>query len=71
MTTHSTGGLPMTVPAPYVLAALLKHLESEGVTLFELHAGADAAPLYEEFGFGSDPALMRMTRIQQAEGTAR
>ncbi|MFE5714759.1 hypothetical protein ACFQ7J_28570 [Streptomyces sp. NPDC056501] len=62
MTTHSTGGLPTAVSAQRL---------RPGVTLFELHASADAVPLYEEFGFGSDPALMRMTKIRQAEGTAR
>ena len=53
-----------------VLAALLEHLEREEVTLFELHASADATPLYEEFGFAGDPALMRMTKIRPAEETA-
>ncbi|MFE7510291.1 hypothetical protein ACFU8I_03545 [Streptomyces sp. NPDC057540] len=42
---------------------LLDHLTRDGVTLFELHASKDAAPLYEELGFASDPALMRMTRL--------
>ncbi|MDV5143435.1 GNAT family N-acetyltransferase [Streptomyces sp. SBC-4] len=46
-----------------VLTALLAHLERDGVTLYELHASTEAAPLYEEFGFASDAALMRMTRI--------
>lgn len=48
-----------------VLAALLEHLERDGVTLYELHASAEAAPLYEEVGFARDPALMRMTRFPQ------
>ncbi|MFI8326771.1 GNAT family N-acetyltransferase [Streptomyces sp. NPDC085529] len=45
-----------------VVSALVEHLWQEGVTLFELHASEEAAPLYEEFGFASDPALMRMIR---------
>ncbi|MER6095966.1 hypothetical protein ABT154_08880 [Streptomyces sp. NPDC001728] len=40
-----------------------ERLERDGVTLLELHASVDAAPLYEQFGFRSDPALMRMTRL--------
>ncbi|WP_443079916.1 GNAT family N-acetyltransferase [Streptomyces sp. P9-A4] len=46
-----------------VVAALLECLERDGVTLFDLHASVDAAPLYEQFGFRSDPALMRMARL--------
>ncbi|MEU9744710.1 bifunctional GNAT family N-acetyltransferase/NUDIX hydrolase [Streptomyces niveus] len=45
-----------------VVSALLDHLADENVTLFELHTSAEAAPLYREFGFSGDPALMRMTR---------
>ncbi|MFB9348792.1 GNAT family N-acetyltransferase [Streptomyces heliomycini] len=46
-----------------VVSALLDHLaDVEQVTLFELHAGAEAAPLYRELGFTGSPALMRMTR---------
>ncbi|MEU8472691.1 GNAT family N-acetyltransferase [Streptomyces sp. NPDC029006] len=45
-----------------VVSALLDHLADEDVTLFELHTSAEAAPLYREFGFSGDPALMRMTR---------
>ncbi|MGW3387419.1 GNAT family N-acetyltransferase [Streptomyces cinereoruber] len=48
------------------VSALLELLEREGVTLYELHASADAAPLYGEFGFAHDPALMRMTKLPQA-----
>ncbi|ELP66002.1 acetyltransferase [Streptomyces turgidiscabies Car8] len=44
------------------LTALLAHLEGDGVTLYELHASDDSAPLYAALGFKSDPALMRMTR---------
>jgi 8-oxo-dGTP pyrophosphatase MutT (NUDIX family) len=44
-------------------AALLDHLEREGVTLFELHASEEAALLYEQLGFAGSPALMRMTRL--------
>ncbi|MEV0415856.1 GNAT family N-acetyltransferase [Streptomyces sp. NPDC050448] len=45
------------------LAALLAHLERDGVTLYELYASEGSAPLYEGLGFSSDPALMRMTRF--------
>ncbi|MFI9601423.1 NUDIX domain-containing protein [Streptomyces sp. NPDC052043] len=38
------------------------------MTLFELNASVEAAPLYREFVFTSSPALMRMTRL--AEPTA-
>ncbi|MFE5592921.1 GNAT family N-acetyltransferase [Streptomyces sp. NPDC056549] len=48
------------------VSALLERLEREGVTLYELHASSDAAPLYEELGFTRDPALMRMTKLPQA-----
>ncbi|MER5202507.1 GNAT family N-acetyltransferase [Streptomyces sp. NPDC002825] len=44
------------------LAALLKQLEEDGVTLYELHASETAAPLYEEVGFRRDAALMLMTK---------
>jgi GNAT superfamily N-acetyltransferase len=50
------------------VSALLEALEREGVTLYELHASKEAAPLYEEFGFARDPALMRMTKLPQARG---
>ncbi|MER8046767.1 GNAT family N-acetyltransferase [Streptomyces sp. NPDC094032] len=45
------------------VSALLEHLAADGVTLFELHASTEATPLYEELGFVSEPALMRMTRL--------
>ncbi|MFE9846573.1 GNAT family N-acetyltransferase [Streptomyces goshikiensis] len=45
------------------LAALLDHLEEDGVTLYELYASDGSAPLYEQLGFAADPALMRMTRF--------
>ncbi|MFE9469298.1 GNAT family N-acetyltransferase [Streptomyces virginiae] len=45
------------------LAALLAHLERDGVTLYELYASEGSAPLYEGLGFAADPALMRMTRF--------
>ncbi|MEU3175669.1 GNAT family N-acetyltransferase [Streptomyces sp. NPDC086080] len=48
------------------VSALLDVLGREGVTLYELHASKEAAPLYEEFGFARDPALMRMTKLPQA-----
>ncbi|WP_427164847.1 NUDIX hydrolase [Streptomyces sp. C1-1] len=58
--------------AKAALTALLAHLEREGVTLYELHASEDSAPLYAALGFTSDPALMRMTRIpSSAHTTAR
>ncbi|MFF0433877.1 GNAT family N-acetyltransferase [Streptomyces sp. NPDC004327] len=53
------------------VSALLDHLTRDGVTLFELHASKDAAPLYEEFGFVSQSALMRMTRLSPASGEGR
>lgn len=46
-----------------LLSALLDRLQSDGVTLFELHAGEEATPLYRDLGFAADPALMRMTRL--------
>ncbi|MFB7599810.1 GNAT family N-acetyltransferase [Streptomyces sp. NPDC056160] len=49
--------------AKAALTALLAHLEGDGVTLYELHASNDSAPLYAALGFTSDPALMRMTRL--------
>ncbi|WP_327359968.1 GNAT family N-acetyltransferase [Streptomyces sp. NBC_01296] len=49
--------------AKAALTALLDHLEADGVTLYELYASEGSAPLYEGLGFGSDPALMRMTRF--------
>ncbi|GKQ33529.1 hypothetical protein ALMP_00800 [Streptomyces sp. A012304] len=49
------------------MSALLDVLEREGVTLYELHASKEAAPLYGEFGFARDPALMRMTKPPQAQ----
>ncbi|WP_341830047.1 GNAT family N-acetyltransferase [Streptomyces liangshanensis] len=46
-----------------VVTTLLDHLaDVEDVTLFELHAGVEAQPLYRELGFTGSPALMRMTR---------
>ncbi|MFD8262566.1 GNAT family N-acetyltransferase [Streptomyces griseoluteus] len=57
--------------AQAAVSALLKALEREGVTLYELHASAEAAPLYEEFGFARDPALLRMTKLPQARDGAR
>jgi ribosomal protein S18 acetylase RimI-like enzyme len=48
-----------------VLSTLLDHLSKrEHVTLFELHASDEAAPLYRELGFAGSPALMRMTRLE-------
>ncbi|MFJ7589539.1 GNAT family N-acetyltransferase [Streptomyces sp. NPDC097617] len=54
------------------LAALLDHLEQDGVTLYELYASEGSAALYAGLGFASDPALMRMTRFPQqpAQGLA-
>ncbi|MFE1875601.1 GNAT family N-acetyltransferase [Streptomyces sp. NPDC059496] len=49
--------------AKAALAALLNHLERDGVTLYELYASEGSAPLYEQLGFAADPALMRMTRF--------
>jgi len=49
--------------AQAALTALLAHLEGDGVTLYELHASDDSAPLYAALGFESDPGLMRMTRV--------
>ncbi|MFG2483390.1 GNAT family N-acetyltransferase [Streptomyces virginiae] len=49
--------------AKAALAALLDHLELDGVTLYEVYASAGSAPLYQELGFAADPALMRMTRF--------
>ncbi|MEV8544614.1 GNAT family N-acetyltransferase [Streptomyces sp. NPDC051572] len=49
--------------AKAALTALLAHLEGDGVTLYELYASGDSAPLYAALGFQSSPALMRMTRI--------
>ncbi|MBV9023603.1 MAG: GNAT family N-acetyltransferase [Streptomycetaceae bacterium] len=48
-----------------VVIALLDQLHTEHVTLFELHASKEAAPLYRELGFASSAALMRMTRLEQ------
>jgi 8-oxo-dGTP pyrophosphatase MutT (NUDIX family)/GNAT superfamily N-acetyltransferase len=49
-----------------VVSTLLDHLAGvEHVTLFELHASVEAAPLYRELGFAGSPALMRMTRLQE------
>ncbi|WP_257042442.1 bifunctional NUDIX hydrolase family protein/GNAT family N-acetyltransferase [Streptomyces sp. TLI_55] len=56
--------------AKAVLTALLAHLEGDGVTLYELHASDESAPLYAALGFTRDPALMRMTRIPSAAHTA-
>lgn len=52
--------------AKAALTALLAHLEGDGVTLYELHASDDSAPLYAALGFTSNPALMRMTRVPSA-----
>ncbi|MFF8381811.1 GNAT family N-acetyltransferase [Streptomyces sp. NPDC015661] len=52
------------------LAALLKHLEEDGVTLYELHASESAVPLYEQLGFRRDAALMRMTKVRSVPETA-
>ncbi|MFD4479497.1 GNAT family N-acetyltransferase [Streptomyces sp. NPDC058471] len=49
--------------AKATLAALLDHLERDGVTLYELYASEGSAPLYAGLGFASNPALMRMTRL--------
>lgn len=51
-----------------VVSELLDHLERDGVTLFELHASEEAAPLYEQLGFASSAALMRLTRLSPAPG---
>ncbi|MFF2775614.1 GNAT family N-acetyltransferase [Streptomyces sp. NPDC058052] len=53
------------------VAALLERFQQEGVTLFELHASDEAAPLYAEFGFASDPAMMRMTRLVAPDASPR
>ncbi|MFI0264019.1 GNAT family N-acetyltransferase [Streptomyces sp. NPDC017056] len=45
-----------------VVSALLDRLHADHVTLFDLHASDEAAPLYRELGFEGSPALMRMTR---------
>ncbi len=45
-----------------VVSALLDRLRTDHVTLFDLHASDEAAPLYRELGFETSPALMRMTR---------
>ncbi|MFF4935273.1 hypothetical protein ACFY2H_41575 [Streptomyces griseofuscus] len=46
-----------------VVTALLDHLaDAEGVTLFELHAGVEAQPLYRKPGFRGHATLMRRTR---------
>ncbi|MET9778821.1 GNAT family N-acetyltransferase [Streptomyces sp. NPDC006367] len=47
------------------LSALLDQLHAEHVTLFELHASEEAAPLYRALGFASSTALMRMTRLEE------
>ncbi|MFG3156820.1 GNAT family N-acetyltransferase [Streptomyces sp. NPDC048219] len=47
-----------------VVTALLEQLHAEHVTLFELHASEEAAPLYRDLGFASSAALMRMTRLE-------
>lgn len=48
------------------VSTLLDHLSGvEHVTLFELHAGGEAQPLYRELGFTGSPALMRMTRLAE------
>ncbi|MGW7053472.1 bifunctional GNAT family N-acetyltransferase/NUDIX hydrolase [Streptomyces sp. NPDC054887] len=53
-----------------VVSTLLDHLaDVEQVTLFELHAGVEAQPLYRELGFIGSPALMRMTRLEQPAST--
>ncbi|MFJ3946208.1 bifunctional GNAT family N-acetyltransferase/NUDIX hydrolase [Streptomyces griseoaurantiacus] len=48
-----------------VLTALVEQLHTEHVTLFELHASEEAAPLYRDLGFASNAALMRMTRLEE------
>ncbi|RPK54134.1 NUDIX domain protein [Streptomyces sp. ADI96-02] len=49
-----------------VVSALLDHLSRvEHVTLYEVHAGAEAAPLYREFGFTGSAESMRMTRLEE------
>ncbi|MFJ1596570.1 GNAT family N-acetyltransferase [Streptomyces sp. NPDC088261] len=53
-----------------VVSALLDRLRAEHVTLFELHASDEAAPLYREFGFAGAPALMRMTRLERPAAPA-
>ncbi|MCQ6555729.1 GNAT family N-acetyltransferase [Streptomyces sp. C10-9-1] len=45
------------------VSALVDHLaEKEHVTLFEVDASVEAAPLYRELGFTGSPVSMRMTR---------
>ncbi|MGW1040994.1 GNAT family N-acetyltransferase [Streptomyces sp. NPDC002547] len=56
--------------AKAALTALLAHLEGDGVTLYELHASDESAPLYAALGFTRDPALMRMTRIPSSAHAA-
>ncbi|MEU1365027.1 GNAT family N-acetyltransferase [Streptomyces sp. NPDC005803] len=54
-----------------VVSALLDHLsEVEDVTLFELTARVESAPLYRELGFAGGPTLMRMTRLKQPAGAS-
>ncbi|MFE7409746.1 GNAT family N-acetyltransferase [Streptomyces laurentii] len=48
-----------------VVSALLDGLTREGVTLFDLHATEEAAPLYGQLGFTGSSALMRMTRLSE------
>ncbi|MET9914547.1 hypothetical protein ABZZ74_49010 [Streptomyces sp. NPDC006476] len=40
------------------------------MTLYELHASDESAPLYAALGFTRDPALIRMTRIPSSAHTA-
>ncbi|MGA4880685.1 GNAT family N-acetyltransferase [Streptomyces lydicamycinicus] len=54
-----------------VVRVLLDELRTEHVTLFELHASQEAAPLYREFGFADSPALMRMTHLEEPDGRLR
>lgn len=48
-----------------VLTALVDRLHAEGVTLFESHAGDEAAALHRRLGFAAGPAPMRMTRLEE------
>ncbi|WP_236577198.1 GNAT family N-acetyltransferase [Streptomyces sp. MBT55] len=52
------------------VSALLDQLASEGVTLFELNAGEEASPLYEQLGFAPASSMMRMNRLIAREDQA-
>ncbi|MFC4326481.1 GNAT family N-acetyltransferase [Streptomyces andamanensis] len=48
-----------------VLGALLERLRSEHVTLLEVQAGEEAAPLYRVLGFAGSATLMRTTHREE------